>query len=312
MSPSSVADSCADRFLHLGQFFLGDGDLLLGLGDHPLEFVDFLQRFEDFVGQHAAGHFVGGDLILEGLVLAVAGGGVEFGFEAADFVFAAFEQQLLLIGADARGLRLGLDFGQFFAQPGQVGLAGGDLLGATFEALAQIGKLPMDAVQLAQSLRGDSHENSSVFTRVHGVNRLTASVAERRPPAAGHDQQLLGLRSSRIPKTGLFAERKNGPPPRGTDRRRRCAVAASRRPDGPERKNKKPWTLRSTVSCNAAADDLPRVAERHYDCSASECVPRPAVKLGHAAQKAFELLAAHRDVAACGRLWLRSAARVRG
>ena len=121
----------------------------MSLGDHPLEFVDLLQRFQDLVGQHAAGHFVGGDLVFEGLIFAVAGGGVEFGLEAADFVFATFEQQLLLIGADVRGFRLGLDFGQFVAQPGQVGFPSRDLLGATFKALAQIGKLPMNAMQFA-------------------------------------------------------------------------------------------------------------------------------------------------------------------
>ena len=54
------------------------------LGDGLLEEVDLLQRFEDLVFQNALGHFVGGDLFQQGLILAVVGGGVQLALQVLD------------------------------------------------------------------------------------------------------------------------------------------------------------------------------------------------------------------------------------
>ena len=121
----------ADGLLRFGQVFLGGGDLLLLLGNVGGQLVDLLHRFENLIGQHAASHLVGRNLVLERLVFAIAGGGVELDLQAFDFFFTAFEQQLLLIAADAGRLVVGLQLGEIFVMAPQVDLAGADLLGTT-------------------------------------------------------------------------------------------------------------------------------------------------------------------------------------
>ena len=82
------------------------------LGDVLLEGVDLLQGFENLVGQHAIGHFVGGDLFQQGLVLAVARGRVELAPQVLDLVLARLQLELLLVGGHAEGLGLGLGLGR--------------------------------------------------------------------------------------------------------------------------------------------------------------------------------------------------------
>jgi hypothetical protein len=102
-------------------------------------FVHFLQRFQDLVGQNAVGHFIGGDLLQQGLVLAIGRAGVELAAQLFDLVLAALEQQLLLVGRHACRLRLPARGARFLVQPGDVGFPRLNLFGPARDALAKVG-----------------------------------------------------------------------------------------------------------------------------------------------------------------------------
>ena len=67
-------------------------------------------RFENFVGQHAVGHFVGGDLFEQELVFAVARGGVQLASQILDLVFAHLQLKLLLSASTRSALASALTF----------------------------------------------------------------------------------------------------------------------------------------------------------------------------------------------------------
>ena len=128
-----------------------------------LEAVHLFQGLEDFVGQHAVGHFVAGDLLQQGLILAVVVGGVEFAAEVLDLVLARLELKLFLVGGHAHGLELGLGLGQRLFGPLHVGIGGANLFRSAITALSQIGQLTMNAMDGAED--GDAGIRG---TRGHG------------------------------------------------------------------------------------------------------------------------------------------------
>ena len=99
----SVADRggrILDGVTRLFQFLLAGGEMLFRFFNVRLRADrSFSNAFEDFVGEHAAGHFGGGDLLEEGLVFAIAAGGVELDAEVDDFLLARLEIKLLAIDA---------------------------------------------------------------------------------------------------------------------------------------------------------------------------------------------------------------------
>ena len=99
--------------------------------------VDLLHAFQDFIGEHAAGHFGRGDLLEQRLVFAVAVGRVELHAQVDDLLLARLEIELLAVDRHLRLLGLVAGFGELGFELGDVRFAGADLLGAALEAVAQ-------------------------------------------------------------------------------------------------------------------------------------------------------------------------------
>ena len=140
----------ANLLLHFRQFVFGLGDAPFVFRHEGLQDVELFHRFENFVGQHAVGHFVGGDLILQGLIFAIGVGLVQLDLQLGDFAFAGFQLQLLLIHRHAAGFQFAVQFRQLFFGLGHGGGANSHLFRTTIQPIAQIGQLPMNSVQLSE------------------------------------------------------------------------------------------------------------------------------------------------------------------
>ena len=105
--------------------------------------------------KHAVGHLVGGDLVLENLILAIAGRHVELGVEVLDLLLVALHLELLLIDVLPHRLQLFAELVQFVLALLDARLAGANLPGAAIAAILEIGQLLMNAVQGSQDVEAD-------------------------------------------------------------------------------------------------------------------------------------------------------------
>ena len=167
----------AEPRLALGHFVLDPGRLVTRLGQRGLGLdggrvvdVGLFHALEDLVGQHAVGHFVGRNLLLEQLVFAVAAGLVELEPQVLDLVLLGLQLQLLGVDDHAVGLGLGLGLLQELFLPRHVGLAGANLLGAAVQLFAQIGQLAVDAVERAENVGGNLRRGSHGGMMFLGLN----------------------------------------------------------------------------------------------------------------------------------------------
>ena len=105
--------------------------------------------------KHAVGHLVGGDLVLENLILAIGGRRVELGVEVLDLLLVALHLELLLIDVLPHRLQLFAELVQFVLALLDPRLAGANLPGAAIAAVLEIGQLLVNAVQGSQDVEAD-------------------------------------------------------------------------------------------------------------------------------------------------------------
>ena len=105
--------------------------------------------------KHAVGHLVGGDLVLENLILAIGGRRVELGVEVLDLLLVALHLELLLIDVLPHRLQLFAELVQLVLALLDARLAGANLPRAAIAAVLEIGQLLMNAVQGSQDVEAD-------------------------------------------------------------------------------------------------------------------------------------------------------------